>query len=205
MPVMGRTKDEVLKEFRTAEILEAARKIFAAHGYHEATVEAVAGEAGVAKGTIYLYYGSKRELYGAALKHGILELYDETKRRVGKAVTLEEKIRAFIATKIIYFDERRDFFKIYYFEFGDALVHPARLNEQFARLYVQQARMLETILREAAERQEIRPIRTAAAAFGIADLTRGTITQRLLGWSTAPVEDDIEFVFDLVWRGIKKN
>jgi AcrR family transcriptional regulator len=84
---MGRTKDEVLKEFRTAEILGAARKVFAARGYHEATVEAVAEEAGVAEGTIYLYYGSKRELYGEALKQGILELYEETKRRVDQAAT----------------------------------------------------------------------------------------------------------------------
>jgi len=100
---------------------------------------------------------------------------------VEHAATLAEKLRAFIATKIIYFEERRDFCKIYYLKFGGAMVHPARLNEQFKGLYVQQERMLETMQRMRWSVRKSRPIRVGAAAFGIADLTRGTITQRLVG------------------------
>ena len=69
MPVLGKSKKEVVTEFRTAELLEAARRVFAEKGFHEATVDDVAEEAGVAKGTVYLYYRSKRDLYWAALKH----------------------------------------------------------------------------------------------------------------------------------------
>ena len=48
MPVLGRTKKEVIQEFRTAEILEAARRVFARAGYNETTVDQIAEEAGVA-------------------------------------------------------------------------------------------------------------------------------------------------------------
>ena len=65
MSTAVRTKKDVVTEFRTAGILEAARKVFAKKGFNDATVDDIANAAGVAKGTVYLYYRSKREVYFA--------------------------------------------------------------------------------------------------------------------------------------------
>ncbi len=205
MPVMGKSKEEVLAEFRSTEILEAARKVFAGKGFHDATIDDVAEAAGLAKGTVYLYYRSKRDLYWAALKDGILTMNEEMKRKVEAADTVQEKIRDFITLKVNYFEENRDFFKIYHAEFGNALMHPAHIHKDFTDLYLRQARVLEAVLRDAVRRRAIRNLRPDAAAFAISDLIRGMITQRLLGWSKADVTDDIEFVFDLVWKGIVRR
>jgi AcrR family transcriptional regulator len=202
MPLLGRSKKEVLTEFRMAELLEAARKVFAEKGFHEATVDEIADAAGVAKGTVYLYYQSKQAIYWAALERGITALHDEVKTRLAAEQTLEDKIRAFIAIKICYFEKNRDFFKIYISEFGSAFTHPAQLRKRFGELYLRQARVLEAVLREGVKRKAIRSIRADTAALAISDLTRGIITERLLGWSKGDVESDIRFVFDLVWRGI---
>jgi len=43
---------------------------------------------------------------------------------------------------------------------------------------------------------------TDTTAVAISDLVRGVTIQRVLGWSTKDVESDVNFVFDLVWRGI---
>jgi AcrR family transcriptional regulator len=59
-----RTKD---KEVRTAEIELAARKVFLSRGFQAATIQEIADEAGIAKGTVYLYYKSKDDLYAALL------------------------------------------------------------------------------------------------------------------------------------------
>jgi AcrR family transcriptional regulator len=53
---------------RPQQILAAAAKVFARDGLHSATLDAVAEEAGITKGTIYLYYKNKNELFGAALR-----------------------------------------------------------------------------------------------------------------------------------------
>lgn len=50
---------------RRAEILAAAAMVFAEKGYQGATVKEIAGRAGIAPGTIYLYFGSKREILSA--------------------------------------------------------------------------------------------------------------------------------------------
>src|SRR2546428_6659483 len=100
MTTQLRTKKDVVTEFRTAGILQAARKIFALKGFNDATVDDVASAAGVAKGTVYLYYQSKRDIYFAALKLGIEQMYsmlDEELRRVN---TPEEKMRTLIGVKL---------------------------------------------------------------------------------------------------------
>ncbi len=58
---------EQIAEARRAQILEAALSVFTRKGYSEATVPDVAREAGVAVGTIYNYYESKRDLLGSII------------------------------------------------------------------------------------------------------------------------------------------
>jgi len=205
MPVLGRTKKEVLTEFRTAELLAAARRVFAEKGFHDATVEDIAELAGVAKGTVYLYFPSKQAAYWAALEHDLVKLHEETRRKVEAAEGLEDKIRTFLGFKLRYFEENRDFFRIYYSEFGNALTHPAQIRKRFKELYLQQARVLEAVLEEGIRRKRIRNISPAATAFAISDLTRGVITQRVLGWTKGDVTDAIDFLFDLVWKGIAER
>lgn len=59
-------------EFSRTALLEAATRVFAAHGFAGATMQAVAEEAGVKKPLIYHYFGSKEGLY-SAVKRSIVE------------------------------------------------------------------------------------------------------------------------------------
>ena len=202
MPILGKTKKEVLLEFRTAEILEAARKTFAEKGFHEATVDDIAIAAGVAKGTIYLYYRSKREIYFEALKFGIASLNQAIVKKVEAASGAEQKIRTLIASKITYCDEHRDFFNIYYSELGKIPIHPAAMDEEFKVFYLQQANLIESILKRGMREKVVCNLQAGRTAFAISDIIRGVVTLRILGWSKATIEDDVEFIFDLVWKGI---
>ena len=55
-----------------ARILDAARSCFAAEGYHRTSVEDIIQRAGVARGTFYLYFETKKAVL-AALLEGVLE------------------------------------------------------------------------------------------------------------------------------------
>src|SRR5208337_3371299 len=56
------------KLHRQAEILAAAFEVFAAHGYEAARIDDVARQAGIAKGTIYLYFRDKEQLFRAVVR-----------------------------------------------------------------------------------------------------------------------------------------
>src|SRR5262245_1414533 len=200
-----KTKKDVVTEFRTAGILEAARKVFAQKGFSLATVDDIAAAAGVAKGTVYLYYESKRDIYFAALKFGLEKMYAVLDERLKSAVSPEDKLRTLIAVKLEYFDDNRDFFKIYYSELGNICIHPGTIDNEFHALYLGQAKVVETILREGARKKVLRLVRAEQAAFAISDVIRGVVTQRVLGWSKSKISQDVDFIFDLIWKGISAS
>ncbi len=68
-PARGREERRAeLAAERTSQILDAAVTVFARKGYQRATTKEIAAAAGVAEGTIYNYYSSKRELLMAMIK-----------------------------------------------------------------------------------------------------------------------------------------
>jgi AcrR family transcriptional regulator len=60
-------RDE-LSEARRSQILEAALRLWLRHGFDATAVDAIAREAGLAKGTVYLYFPSKEALLEEALR-----------------------------------------------------------------------------------------------------------------------------------------
>lgn len=65
------------KEARPAELLSAALDLFVERGYAATKLDDVAARAGVAKGTLYLYFDSKEALFKAVIEQGILPMLDE--------------------------------------------------------------------------------------------------------------------------------
>jgi len=65
------------KEARPQELLEAALALFVEKGFAATRTEEVARLAGVSKGTLYLYYPSKEELFKAVVRHNLSSLIAE--------------------------------------------------------------------------------------------------------------------------------
>lgn len=196
---MQRTTREVLTELRHSQILDAARSVFARRGFAETSMDEIARSAGLAKGTLYLYYSSKRELYRSSLREGLVALCEELEREVESAPSLARAIESYVATKIAYFEEHRDFFRLYLAEFGNALTGGA--NEDFRDLCRRQMDLLErTITRKSPE--PTRPAVPRAAAAAVFDLTRGVVYRRLLGWNDSRAEEDASQVVDFAVRAL---
>ena len=62
------------KERRREELLDAARRVFAEKGFHEAKVGDIARAASIAKGTVYLYFPDKRSIFSELIDHLFLRL-----------------------------------------------------------------------------------------------------------------------------------
>ncbi|MEP7013534.1 MAG: TetR/AcrR family transcriptional regulator [Acidobacteriota bacterium] len=200
-----RTKKDVLAEFRQAEILAAAQGVFAEKGFAGASVDEIAQAAGVAKGTIYLYYPSKRDIYFAALREGLSALAAKTQEKVWGAETLHDKIRAYVETKLRYCDEHRDFFKIYFAELGNMVTQHETRDSGFEKVFLDQVALLEDAIRLGESLGEARDLPARYVAFAIANLTRGAVTQRLVGWTEGSIEREVELLVDLAWKGISSQ
>ena len=76
-PVLEAHKRERRKEARPGELLEAALDLFVEKGYAATRAEEVAVRAGVSKGTLFLYFPSKEELFKAVVRHNVSSLIVE--------------------------------------------------------------------------------------------------------------------------------
>lgn len=70
------------KDARPAELLAAALDLFVERGYAGTRLDDVASRAGVSKGTLYLYYSSKEELFKAVIREGLVPVYEHGERMV---------------------------------------------------------------------------------------------------------------------------
>jgi TetR/AcrR family transcriptional regulator len=75
-------KRERRKEARPGELLDAALELFVEKGYAATRSEEVAKRAGVSKGTLFLYYASKEELFKAVVRESIASRYPEWAREM---------------------------------------------------------------------------------------------------------------------------
>ncbi len=71
------TKRERRKEARPGELLEAALELFVEKGFAATRVDEVASRAGVSKGTLFLYFPSKEELFKAVVRENIAGRFAE--------------------------------------------------------------------------------------------------------------------------------
>jgi AcrR family transcriptional regulator len=72
------------KEARPQELLDAALELFVEKGFAATRAEEVASRAGVSKGTLYLYYPSKEELFKAVVRHNLASLIAEGVEMAGQ-------------------------------------------------------------------------------------------------------------------------
>lgn len=74
-------------------ILRAAITVFARNGYFNSKVSDIAGEAGIADGTVYLYFKSKEEVLHSVFDRAMEEFISEGKREIAEIEDVTEKLR----------------------------------------------------------------------------------------------------------------
>lgn len=96
------------KKGKELEILRAATRVLAAGGFDSLTLDQVAKEAGVAKGTLFLYYRSKEELVLAVFS-AMAETLGRTLASVSASgLPPEELLRKTVRALLEHFDKKRD-------------------------------------------------------------------------------------------------
>jgi AcrR family transcriptional regulator len=100
------------KENKRNNILRAARKLFFDRGFKFVTVDSIAAKAGVSKGSIYLYFDSKEEIYAQVLVTDNIEHNKEIRNFAEKDATAAELLMEFCQVYVDYFLRDNELFRI---------------------------------------------------------------------------------------------
>jgi len=195
------TKRAVVERFRRETILAAARSVIARQGRGGASMQAIADAAGVAKGTLYLYFRDRDNL----LQHTVDLVFDELLARLTtvleEARPLPESLRALVRTNLEFFDENQDFLRVYM-----ALRHagdPAasRRRRQKARQYTRYLEMLSRYLAEATARGEMKAFDPERVALVFAEGVAAILLHRLEE-KAPPGGQEADWIVDMLLNGL---
>ena len=202
-----KSKEEVVQEFRIQSIQEATMRVIARKGMSAATMQEIADEAGVAKGTIYLYFRDRDELVEKTFETAIAQLGERIDAALEKELPFEEKLREALRVRLAFFRENREFFRLYL-----SLRMPEGTPQQQRRhkrtchpQYRTRLQKFAELLKEAMGRGEIRPVEQYRLALFVIEGCTAVILERLTEENPPPEEEDVEFMTRLILDGVRKR
>ncbi|MDA8124823.1 MAG: TetR/AcrR family transcriptional regulator [Deltaproteobacteria bacterium] len=147
------------RENRRNVILKAARKLFFERGFKQVTVESIAKKAELSKGSIYLYYNSKEEIYTQILLSDIDKFHDRFTGILNDPLSASAAIFKYADIYVDFFLNDRELFRIlmtYMLHTADMNL-PEDLNNHIIKTTNRTIDIIEEIFRLGMERGEFPP------------------------------------------------
>ena len=195
---MATTKGEIVEQFRCQSIREAAMRVVSRKGYDHVTVQDIADEAGVAKGTVYLYFKSREDVLEKTMSFSFEDFHILIREAIGRGTTFRERVEQVVRAQLEYFEQQQEFFRLYL-----AMAEP--LGERRLRKhasYRTHIGQLVSMVEMAVENDEVRAQPPERIAIALASVVRDIGLQRMTEKNKRPIDEDIEFVRDFICRGI---
>lgn len=95
-------------------ILNAAYELFGSNGFYETKMSDIADLAGIAKGTLYLYFTSKEQLFAAITKRDFDQFLGDIEQGLCSHDTLEQQLRFVADYHLRYYFERRAYTNLFF-------------------------------------------------------------------------------------------
>ena len=204
LKVMNRRK--LRQKNHAAQILEAGEKLFAKKGFYPTTMEEVARAAGLAKGTIYLHFDDKRDLFFSIIEKKLDILLEKIEKEMRKDEFPSQRIKLAIGIHLRFLEENRDFFKIM-----QAL--PESLKQEMerklkGRVIEKQSRyveILDQLIRKGIRNQEIKSLDSRKLAVILVGMMHSLTIYWISRKEKGSLSQDDSLVWQVLWEGIKKE
>jgi AcrR family transcriptional regulator len=163
-------------------------------------MDAIAAQAQISKPMLYLYYGSKEELFGACLNRELGRFIDAVRSDVDAngalKQTARELLRSTIGSVLHYIDANRASWIVLYTQATSSQAYAHTVREGREKIIDLVARLLESGTRNPDPRSDFHMTAVALVGAGEAVAARVSV-------GDADVDEAAELLINLFWRGLK--
>jgi TetR/AcrR family fatty acid metabolism transcriptional regulator len=200
-----RTKAALVEEFRTSSIQEAAVRVISARGIEGASMQAVAAEAGIAKGTIYLYFKNREDMIARTADWAVAQLTKRLEPLLAESNRdpFPVRLRQIVETKIEFLHDHREVFRLYR-EVCQPEESPAVTSKRHRRRY-EYLTSLAALLRRAMKRGEVQRADPERLALFIAEGVHAVMIRRLNEAKSPEPSVEARWIVDLVLHGLARE
>jgi len=181
---------------REQQMLDAAVQMFSVNGYHETSMDAIAAKAEISKPMLYLYYGSKEELFGACLDRELTRFIDGVREDIDLEQSPKDLLRNTIVSFLHYIDANRASWIVMYTQATSSQAFAHTVREGRERMIALVGRILEAGTRNPEPGTDFEMMAVALVGAGEAIATR-------LSTGDTDVDEAAELMINLFWRGLK--
>ena len=185
---------------RKKDVLKAASVVFAKYGYRGATMDEIALEAGVVKGTLYYNFKNKEEIFNEIIESGISHLRDDVENVRRLDINIEEKLKTITKMQLEFFYENKEFFKVILSQIWGEESRQIKLRESI-RSYIHD---IKEILEEAANDGIIEKKDSVLLAHAYFSSITSSALYNLIECKEDK-DTAIEMIFEFTLRGLNYN
>ncbi len=198
---MPKIVDEQMREATRRRVIREAASEFARLGFDQANINTIAEQAGIGKGTIYLYFENKRELFLAMLRFIAQTQLSSVRSALAMEGTLQQRLERLFRSFARLAEEDSDSFHVYM----SALYGVNRaFKDEATKLLRDYLAVIALMLEESQACGEIRPIKSIeTVALMVLSLTESyVLSARVLGQSESQIALQASNVVHLILQGI---
>jgi len=177
-------------------MLDAAVQMFSVNGYHETSMDAIAAEAQISKPMLYLYYGSKEELFGACLNRELTRFVDVVRANIDFTQSPKDLLRNAVLSFLNYIDANRASWIVLYTQATSSQAFAHTVREGRERIIDLVGRLLRSGTRHPDPDTDFDMMAVALVGAGEAIAARVSV-------GDADVDEAAELMINLFWRGLK--
>lgn len=181
---------------REQQMLDAAVQMFSVNGYHETSMDVIAAEAQISKPMLYLYYGSKEDLFAACLSRELGRFIETVGADIDTSLSPREMLRRIIVSVLEYIDANRASWIVLYTQATSSQAFAHTVREGREKVIDMVARLLESGTRDPAPDSDFHMMAVALVGAGEAVAAR-------VSAGDADVGEASELLINLFWRGLK--
>jgi TetR/AcrR family transcriptional regulator, fatty acid metabolism regulator protein len=194
------TRDSPPTTSKRDRILRGAVDVFARSGYFNAKVSEIAKAAGVADGTIYLYFDGKEDLLITIFREHTRSYLESLRAQLAGVSRPDDRFRLVIRHHLESLGNDRALAVVYQVELRHSLKFMSLFSQEEVAEYLDVLRgIVEHGQKEGTFRRTLHPQLVAKAVFGILD---EMVTSWMLSEKEYPLADQAEQVADLVLTGL---
>ncbi|MGU3653335.1 TetR/AcrR family transcriptional regulator [Arthrobacter sp. SLBN-53] len=181
---------------REQQMLDAAVQMFSINGYHETSMDAIAAEAQISKPMLYLYYGSKEDLFGACLDRELNRFVDEVRGKIDFTLSPKDMLNNAVRAFLGYIDAHRASWIVLYSQATSSQAFAHTVREGRERIIDLVGRLLQSGTRNPEPDADFNMMAVALVGAGEAIADR-------VSSGDADVAEATELMINLFWRGLK--
>jgi AcrR family transcriptional regulator len=181
---------------REQQMLDAAVNVFARNGFHETSMDSIAAEAQISKPMLYLYYGSKEELFAACIHREGVRFVEAMAPAGDPNLSPRDQLRTALFSFLNFVDKNRDSWLVLYRQAVGQQAFAGQVRSSRERLI----QLVEKLLESSTKNPEPG---TDFAIMAVALIGAGeAVADRIAGGDVA-VEAAADLLESLAWRGLR--